>query len=106
MVARADVLRWMRDGEAGEKTLGEQIAGQTLVIGHDDELVGHVADRMVASETGRVPILRRRDGTLVGLVARRDLLRVRATIVRHEREREALMRVLPRLRAAASKPNV
>jgi H+/Cl- antiporter ClcA len=35
-------------------------------------------------------------GSLVGLVARRDLLRVRTNMVRHEREREALIRVLPR----------
>lgn len=99
MVARADVLRWIRAGEAGQKTLGEQLAGQPLVTGYDDEPVGQLADRMVATETGRVPILRRSDGALVGLVARRDLLRVRASVVRHEREREALMRVLPRLRA-------
>jgi CBS domain-containing protein len=36
----------------------------------------------------------RSDEKLVGLVARRDLLRARADVVRHERERE----VLPRLR--------
>ncbi len=100
MVARADVLRWMRDSKTDAKTLAEQLAGQPLVTGYDDELVGQVADRMVAGETGRVPILRRSDGALVGLVARRDLLRVRANAVRQEREREALMRLLPRLRAA------
>jgi len=79
------------------------LAGQRLVAGYDDELVSLV-DRMVTAEAGRVPILRRRDGTLVGLVARRDILRVRANSVRQEHEREALMRVLPRLKAAAAKP--
>jgi CBS domain len=78
---------------ADTKTLGEELAGQKLVVGYDDELVGQVADRMVANEAGRVPILSRRDGTVVGLVARRDLLRVRANALRHEREREALMRI-------------
>ena len=77
------------------------MAGQRLVAGYDDELVSLV-DRMVTAEAGRVPILRRRDGTLVGLVARRDILRVRANSVRQEHEREALMRVLPRLKAAAA----
>jgi H+/Cl- antiporter ClcA/predicted transcriptional regulator len=101
IVARADVLQWMRDETIADTTLGERLAGQRLVIGYDDELVSHVVDRMVSAEAGRVPILRRRDGTLVGLVARRDILRVRANSVRQEREREALMRVLPRLRAAA-----
>jgi CBS domain-containing protein len=51
---------------------------------------------MTATDIGRVPILSRKSGEMVGLVARRDLLRVRAHVVRHEREREALIRVLPR----------
>jgi CBS domain-containing protein len=51
---------------------------------------------MSATDMGRVPVLDRSSGALVGLVARRDLLRVRAHSVRHEREREALIRVLPR----------
>ena len=62
------------------------------ILGHDDELVGRLADRMAADNAGRVPILSRGDGSLVGLVARRDLLRVRASVLRHEQEREALIR--------------
>jgi CBS domain-containing protein len=46
---------------------------------------------MAVSDVGCVPILRRSDEKLVGLVARRDLLRVRAAVVRHEREREVLL---------------
>ena len=64
-----------------------------LVSGYDDELAGHLADRMAATEIGRVPIVNRKSGSLVGLVARRDLLRVRANVVQHEREREALIRL-------------
>jgi hypothetical protein len=96
MVSRADALRWLRDESAPEKSLRQQVAGQELILGYDDELAGHVADRMTATEHGRVPILSRSSGLVVGLVARRDLLLVRANVVRHEREREALIRVLPR----------
>ena len=39
------------------------------------------------------PILNRKSGVLVGLVARSDLLRVRANVVQHEVEREALIRL-------------
>jgi CIC family chloride channel protein len=46
-----------------------------------------------AAGIGCVPILRRGDDALVGLVARRDLLRVRAAVVRQEREREVLIRL-------------
>jgi chloride channel protein, CIC family len=96
MVSRGDALRWMLGEVPPERTLSEQLAGQELMTAYGDELVGHLADRMSASDTGRVPVLDRGSGALVGLVARRDLLRVRAHSVRHEREREALIRVLPR----------
>jgi CBS domain-containing protein len=92
MVARADVLRWVREGWPVGATLAGLLPDRELVIGHDDELVGRLADRMAADDAGRVPILSRGDGSLVGLVARRDLLRVRASVLRHEQEREALIR--------------
>jgi H+/Cl- antiporter ClcA len=96
VVSRTDALRWLGDEDSHYKLLREQVAGQQLVVGYDDELAGHLADRMTATDHGRIPILSRKSGGLVGLVARRDLLRVRANMMRHEREREALIRVLPR----------
>ena len=92
IVSRADALQWMMsDGLRGNLVV-EQLSGQELIVGYEDELVGQLADRMAESGRGRVPILRRSDGVLVGLAARRDLLRVRATVVQHEREREVLIR--------------
>jgi CBS domain-containing protein len=93
MVARADALRWTMGGYPAGQRLGDALAGRELLVGYEDELVGHLADRMAAADAGRVPILRRADDSLIGLVARRDLLRVRASVVRHEREREALIRL-------------
>ena len=93
MVSRTDAFRWMTDDELRGKSLAKQLAGQGLVIGYDDELAGELADRMADTERSRVPILRRSDGRLVGLVARRDLLRVRADSIEHERERERLIRL-------------
>ncbi len=95
IVSRTDALRWMREDALAEKPLGEQLAGQDLVVGYDDELVGRLADRMAATGNGRIPILRREDGKLIGLVARRDLLRVRANMIHHEHEREALIQLRP-----------
>jgi CIC family chloride channel protein len=92
MVARADVLRWTMDGWPKGESLRDLAGDQDLVVGYDDELVGQLADRMALADAGRVPILRRGTDALVGLVARRDLLRVRASVVRHETEREVLLR--------------
>lgn len=76
---------------------------QELITAYGGELVGHLADRMSSTDTGRVPILERASGRLVGLVARRDLLRVRSQAIRHEHEREALIKVLPRRGASVER---
>jgi H+/Cl- antiporter ClcA len=93
MVSRADALRWTIEGWDSEKTIGEQLVGQNLTVGYADDLVGKLADRMAESDASRVPIVKREDGTVLGLVARRDLLRVRAEVIRHEQDRERLIRL-------------
>jgi CBS domain-containing protein len=95
VVSRADALQWLLDKKETDTPLGEQLAGQDIVISYEDELVGRLADRMAETGKGRIPIINRQSGALVGLVARRDLLRVRANMIRHEQEREKLIRLLP-----------
>ncbi|MGH6828407.1 MAG: chloride channel protein [Rhizomicrobium sp.] len=86
MVSRADVLRWSREGWGHDDTLGD--IKTEMVIAFADELTGAVADRMSETGASRVPVLARDSGKLVGLVARRELLRVRALALRAERDRE------------------
>ena len=87
MVSRSDVLRWSREGWPQGQTLEERPDVGEVFVGYADELVGHLADRMAAADVGRVPVVDRATGKLAGLVARRDLLRVRAHAARLERER-------------------
>jgi chloride channel protein, CIC family len=101
IIARADVLRWTVEGLPPERILSELPVERTLITGYEDELVGQLADRMTAAGVSRVPILRRTDDSLVGLVARRDLLRVRASVIRHEREREVLIRLRTKAEGSA-----
>jgi CBS domain-containing protein len=100
MVARADVLFWRRNGWTAGAILRDALAGRDVVSGYDDELVGQLADRMAVAGAGRVPILRRGDDRVVGLVARRDLLRVRMHVRRSEHEREILLRAWGRSKLA------
>jgi CIC family chloride channel protein len=87
MVSRSDVLRWSREGWPKGQTLAELAEAGEVFVGHTDELVGHLADRMASADIGRVPVIDRATGKVTGLVARRDLLRVRAHTARLERER-------------------
>jgi len=93
VVSRADVLRWSREGWPKGQTLEQSPEVGEVFVGYTDELVGHLADRMAAADIGRVPIIDRATGKLAGLLARRDLLRVRAHAARLERERA---RAIPR----------
>jgi chloride channel protein, CIC family len=93
IVSRSDVLRWTVEGWPKGETLRDVIAEQELTVGYTDELVGELADRMSVADASRVPILRRADGAVVGLVARRDLLRVRMDRAQSETEREAMIRL-------------
>ncbi|MES2254734.1 MAG: chloride channel protein [Pseudomonadota bacterium] len=86
MVSRADVLRWTREGWTAGETLGD--LDQEMVTAFPDELAGTLADRMAQTGASRVPVIARDTGKLLGLVARRELLRVRALALRAEQDRE------------------
>ncbi len=89
MVSRADVLRWRAETPHGDETLFDRASDSSLIVGYADEPVSHLADRMVAADVGRVPIVNRDTPSLVGLVSRKDLLRIRATAKSAEASREA-----------------
>src|SRR6185437_13916405 len=95
-VSRADALRWLMRGWVPGTTLAGVVGeAESVLIGHPDELVGDLADRMAAADIGRVPIVDRATRQLLGIVSRKDLLRVRARMVAEERERHPLLRLRP-----------
>ena len=85
MVARRDVLVWARQDGRDRMRLSEAVADRALVSGFEDDIAGVIADRMVLEDISRLPILSRATGELVGIISRRDLLRVRARRNRQER---------------------
>jgi CIC family chloride channel protein len=87
MISRASALAWADDPDTQDLTLGEAVDGSSLLSGYEDETVGALADRMIAHDVGRVPILSRATNRLVGLVSRRDLLKVRARLSHQETSR-------------------
>jgi CBS domain-containing protein len=90
MISRADVLRWTMDVDDAATTLADVTRADDILISAPGELVGALADRMGQSDVGRVPVV---DGQrLVGIVARKDLLKIRAHLRVHEHERSAPLR--------------
>ena len=89
MVARADILRWRTEPDVHAETLFDRHSDDSLAFGHEDETVARLADRMAAEDIGRVPIVERGTMRLVGLVSRKDLLRIRRTARAAEEARKS-----------------
>jgi hypothetical protein len=53
------------------------------------------ADLMLSADVGRIPIVERGSGKLVGLVARKDLLRLRSALTSSESERRPYLGMRP-----------
>ena len=89
MVDRADVLRWMSQGIPEHRSLDDLLSDASAVVGYPGEIVADLVYRMVAHDVGRVPIVEPSTRRLVGLIARKDLMRVRAASRRLDLERQS-----------------
>ncbi|MCJ2068053.1 chloride channel protein [Methylobacterium sp. J-030] len=95
LVSRSDALRGTlaeRDGNPAADTLGQRVSDADLAIVHPGDVVSHALDVMLSGGQGRLPVTDPTSGRLVGLLTRKDLLQVRATVVRAEAERRAFYR--------------
>jgi CBS domain-containing protein len=104
MVERADVLRWRGDNRDLDQTLYDFVSDASAPAAHPDNTVGQVTDLMIAQDVGRVPVVTRDGGKLVGLIARKDLLRLRSAAARTEAHREAFFRPVTPRPSKARKP--
>ncbi|WP_202048372.1 chloride channel protein [Agrobacterium salinitolerans] len=95
VVSRADALRWQGDEELADQTLADRVSDGSIPVGHTDDTVAFIADLMLAAETGRIPIVDLASGKLVGLIARKDLLRLRSALQSSELERRPYFGSVP-----------
>ena len=96
MAARANVLQWQTEASHGDATLYDTASDSAIDVGYADDVLGRIADLMIEKDIGRVPILDRQTRRLVGLVARKDILRMRALKKAEEAERTAFFRRSPK----------
>ncbi|ACL57079.1 chloride channel protein [Methylobacterium nodulans] len=92
LVSRSDALGWKVEGGHEGERLEERISDASLAVVHPDDVVARALDLMMSTGQGRIPVTDPKTGALVGLLTRKDLLQVRATVVRSERERRAYFR--------------
>ena len=88
LVSRGDVLRWQQERAELDQPLADVVSDASLPLAHPDDTVGYVADLMLATDAGRIPIVDPESGQLAGLVARKDLLRLRHSLQANETQRQ------------------
>lgn len=91
MISRADALRWQSEPALMDQSLYDVISDTSIPVAHLEDTVGRVADIMIHADTGRVPVVETQTGRLLGLIARKDLLRLRSATNRAELERGAYL---------------
>ncbi|HEX3424147.1 MAG TPA: chloride channel protein [Sphingomicrobium sp.] len=83
LVSRTDALRWQVEKKK-EGSLGDLLSDASILVAYPDTPCGEVADMMVDSGTGRVPIVDAQSRRVIGIISRQDLLKVRSTQMRGE----------------------
>jgi len=83
LVSRTDALRWQVE-KKNEGQLGDLLSDASTMVAYPETPCGAVADMMVDSGTGRVPIVDSQSRRVVGIISRQDLLKVRTTQKRGE----------------------
>ena len=99
LVSRTDALRWKQERRAGlAGELADVLSDASTLVAYPETPCGEVADMMVESGTGRIPIVDPQSRNVVGILSRQDLLKVRSTQKRGEKIRPGM--VQKRRRAA------
>jgi H+/Cl- antiporter ClcA len=77
LVSRTDALEW-KVGGRDEGRLGDALSDASTRFAFPETQCGEVADMMVETGVGRVPIVDHQDRRVVGIISRQDLLKVRS----------------------------
>ena len=92
MVSRAEALAWAVEGGHQGERLGERVSDASIAVVHPEDVAVRAIEVMLSSGHGRLPVVDAATGVLQGLITRKDLLKVRASVARAEGERTAFFR--------------
>jgi H+/Cl- antiporter ClcA/CBS domain-containing protein len=87
LAERADALQWRGSPDLADQTLFDVVSDASIPVAQPESTAGQVIDLMIVHDAGRVPVVEK-SGKLVGLIARKDLLRLRAAGTTSERQRQ------------------
>ena len=98
LVSRTDALRWQIDRDAAKITLAEAVSDAAQPFAFPDTPSGAVADLIIETGIGRIPIVDPRSRRVLGLLSRQDLLKARSANRMAESRRARFLGFKPRRR--------
>jgi len=96
LVSRTDALRWQVGEHAADTSLAETLSDASLLVAYPATPIGVVADLMVDSGVGRIPIVEPGSRRVVGILSRQDLLKARSAHRQSETGRARFVSTSPR----------
>ncbi|MBA2934537.1 chloride channel protein [Sphingomonas sp. CGMCC 1.13654] len=78
LVSRTDALRWRVTDPEGDVSLAETLSDVSQPAAHPETPCGLIADMIIETGIGRVPIVDAGTGRVVGILSRQDLLKARS----------------------------
>jgi CIC family chloride channel protein len=91
VVTRSRAREWIEHAKQNRDGQLADVAHEDPVVAHGDEPLRVLAFRMAETGVTRLPVVERRDGTLIGMVGLNDLLTARARILEAEQRRERVL---------------
>ena len=88
LMSRSDALRWQVEGDRDRTTLAEALSDASQPFAYAHSPIGEVADLMVDTGIGRIPIVDAQTRRVVGILSRHDLLKARSAGRRAELGRD------------------
>ncbi|HET9147159.1 MAG TPA: chloride channel protein [Acetobacteraceae bacterium] len=89
LVSRADVLAWIGAETPRERLLRDALRDRPVVTAAPGEMAGTIATKMLTEDAARIPVVDPRDGRLLGIISRADLMKIRDRELRAETTRRA-----------------
>ena len=91
------VLAWRRAGKHRNTTLAELMHGAKITVAYPDEYLAGLTNKLLLANVAHLPVVSRGDGTLVGYIGWKDLMRVRNRLHSADKERATLLGNQPRV---------
>ena len=77
LVSRSDALRWQVEGVTEGTSLADALSDASQPFARRHTPIGLVADMMVETGIGRIPIVEDESNRVIGILSRHDLLKAR-----------------------------